>query len=218
MLYDDLIINENTSKEYIKQVVYKPKKRQRKALKNTLFALCFILLLCFNILFIFDAIDSPFTNKVLYTVQSMFTGKPTNELFEDGSRVFFVNWLFNINQNNNKEPLPTLKLAKNVTGYELENKSLIYEIHDSIVYCNAAGIVKNISSDDNGNKQITIMHGGGYLSVYENIDCVGIITGERVELGQILAFTSTDNFVCFSLTKDNIKVGLNIDDVGNILY
>lgn len=218
MLYEDLIVKENASKEYIKQVIYKPRKKQHKVLKNTVFALCFIFLLCFNVLFIFDTIDSPFTNKVLYTVQSMFTGKPTNELFEDGSRVFFVNWMLNINKENNSETLPTLKLAKNVTGYEFENKSLIYEVNDSIVYCNAGGIVKGISSDDNGNKQIVIMHGGGYLSIYENIDCVGIIAGERVELGQLLAFTSNDNFICFSLTKDNKKVNLNIDTLGNILY
>lgn len=218
MLYEDLIVKNNTTVEYCVDIKYKARKREHKMLKNTIFALCFVFLLCFNVLFIFDTIDTPFTNRVLYTIQSMFIDKPTNELFEDGSRVFFVNWLLNINQTTKTEKLPDIELAKNITGYELEYKTLIYEVNDSIVYCNAGGIVKSIASDDNGNKQIVISHGGGYLSIYENIDCVGVIAGEMVEMGQILALTASDNFVCYYLMKNDEIVELNIDEVGNVLY
>ncbi len=205
MKYEELNIT-NLNNSYVSPLEVKYINRNRhKALKNSIFGMVFLCLLSFNVLFIMDAIDTPFTNKVLHTVKSIFA-KPTDELFDDDSEVFFVAWLLGVQSSD--EPLEFVSPVKHSMSSK-EGKDLLIQNLGNVVYATEAGKVSKLEYNDSGLKYMEITHASGVVSVYDNLDFVGVVVGDTVTKGQLIA--SSKNLT-FSIIKGNDKVDIEISD------
>ena len=205
MKYEELTIS-NPNNSYISPIEVKYVNRNKhKALKNSIFGMVFLCLLTFNVLFIMDAIDTPFTNKVLYTVQSIFK-KPTDELFDDGSKVFFVAWLLNIPTDDGV--LDFVSPVKH-SDVSKEGKDLVIQNAGKVVYATERGKVSKLEYNESGLKYMEITHPNGVISTYDNLDFVGVVTGDVVTKGQLIASSSEE--LIFSIVKDGEKMDIDIN-------
>lgn len=206
MKYEELTIT-NPNNSYISPIEVKYINRNKhKALKNSIFGMVFLCLLTFNVLFIMDAINTPFTNRVLYTVQSIFK-KPTDELFEDGSEVFFVAWLLNVPTDDGV--LEFVSPVKH-SAISKEGEDLVIQNAGKVVYATERGKVSKLEYNDSGLKYMEITHPNGVVSSYENLDFVGVVMGDTVTKGQLIA-TSGEKLI-FSLAKNGEKLDIAIND------
>ena len=205
MKYEELeITNSNNSYSCPIDVKYiNPNKH--KVLKNSIFGMVFLCLFTFNVLFIMDAINTPFTNKALYTIQSIFK-KPTDELFDDGSEVFFVNWLLNIPVDDGKVEFVSPVKHSN---YTKSNGTLVINNAGKVVYATERGKISKLEYNDSGYKYMEITHPSGYVSCYNNLDFVGVVLGDSVTSGQLLG--SSEGDLEFSIQKNNNIIDIDIN-------
>lgn len=202
---DNIIIDKENSK-----------KSRYKYTKFALWTISFIVLICFNTLFIFDLLNTSFTNRILYVVEQMFSAKPTTELFDDNSEVFFVAWLLNLAPEINADELSFVKPMNDAVVTSSNN---VYYINgnQNVVYASESGKVVNIEVVNNI-KSIYIEHGGGYVSKYSNIDYTGVIMGQIVDKSQPIASISETKNLIFTITIDNENLQLNFQDNGVIEF
>ena len=211
MRYDEIDIVDSNGSYYSPVNIKYVYKNRHKWLKNTIFGITFLCMLVFNVLFIMDAINTPFTNRVLYTVQNILK-KPTDELFGDDSEVFFVNWLLNIPYDDGKVQFVSPVKHSN---YHKVNNVLCIENAGKVVYSVERGTVTLLEYNDDGNKYMEITHPSGFVSTYNGLDFVGAVLGDVVACGQLVG--SSVNTLEFCLLKNGERVSIDLSQEGLVL-
>ena len=208
MRYEDIVTNENVCFENSNVITYTKKKKRKinKTLMLTFF--------CFVVLLVLQFVNTGFTNELLRTINSITqVGKPTAELFDEEANVFFVSF-FNSISLGNKLPgefqLPIVYKSIDTNGDVIKLVAA-----NNVVVSGYDGQVKKIAIED-GKKIVFIEHSGGLVSKYENLEYVGVISGQIIKQGMTigsikqgdelkLSFMIRNNPVNFEIVNDKVR-------------
>lgn len=208
MRYEDIVTNENVCFENSNVTTYTKKKKRKinKTLMLTFF--------CFVVLLVLQFVNTGFTNELLRTINSITqVGKPTAELFDEEANVFFVSF-FNSISLGNKLPgefqLPIVYKSIDTNGDVIKLVAA-----NNVVVSGYDGQVKKIAIED-GKKIVFIEHSGGLVSKYENLEYVGVISGQIIKQGMTigsikqgdelkLSFMIRNNPVNFEIVNDKVR-------------
>ncbi len=208
MKYEDVVVGENYCFENNNVITYHKKKKIKFSKTLILSVICFLSL------FSLQFINSNFTRDLLQTFNAITqVGKPTAELFDEEGNVFFVSF-FNSISLGNKVPktfqVPIIYKSINCNGEMVE-----FVPANNIVSVGYDGQVRNITIE-NGKKIVYIEHSGGLVSRYENLEYVGVVTGQIVrqgmEIGSMkegekltLSFTIKSKQATFKIENETIR-------------
>jgi len=125
---------------------------------------------------------------------------PVSSLYNDNSDVIFTNGTITGEVLGFYVPV--------IGNYELaEDGTITFLITNSImIKASESGVVDGVGVTNNGIKYIKIKHSEDVFSLIENVDIVGIETGEIVKRGQDIATAKEGSKVYFQLFKDNMKI------------
>ncbi len=205
MKYEDVITTENKCYQNEQAIFY---HRKKKKISKT----AVITLLVFALLIGLACVNTTFTNEVLTTFNAITqVGKPTADLFDENSNVFFVSFFNSVNLGSH---VPE-KFILPFTPQTVDSNGVIANFTSvgSIVSCGARGIVKNVCLENNI-KVVYIEHAGNLVSRYENLEYVGVAVGqlinEKATIGSVrnsdilkLSFKLKGEDAHFNL-KDNV--------------
>ena len=204
MKYDDVLKKENNCFENTNVIVYKKKKRLR--FNKTLL----LAIMCFVTLFSLQFINTNFTNNLLKTFNSITqVGKPTAELFDEEGNVFFVSF-FNTISLGNKLPkefdIPVIFKQIECNGNVVKMTSA-----SNVVKVGYDGQVKKITLE-NEKKIVYIEHAGGLVSRYENLEYVGVISGQIVKRGSTIGSITEGKELILSFTIKNNAAKIEVEN------
>lgn len=204
MRYEDVVTNENVCFENSNVVTYTKKKKLKI---NKVFILSFF---CFAILMVLQFVNTSFTNDLLRTVNSITqVGKPTAELFDEEANVFFVSF-FNSISLGNKLPVE-FQLPLVYKDIDTNGDVIKLVAANNVVAAGYDGQVKKIEIDD-GRKIVFIEHSGGLVSKYENLEYVGVISGQIIKQGMTIGSIKQGDELKLSFMIKNNPVKFEIEN------
>jgi hypothetical protein len=193
MKYEDLTYECKNYKQYKINIKYKKRK-----LLNKIFMPLLIILIVFTFLFAVSSIDSVFTNNLMQ-VFSQMTARPTTSLFDDNSKVYFVNSFYNLGESYKSEKLI---LPQNIENYTLENNEINLSLKDNQLISCGSGIITKVYTE-NGYENVILKFFNGMTICYAgNINLI-VKLGEEVKQNQIIGLASGNLKLTFN---DNIKI------------
>lgn len=205
MKYEDVVVKENNCFQNDNNITYRRKQRRKKVNKTLLLSV-----ICFVTLFGLRVINTDFTNNLLETFNSISqVGKPTAELFDENSNVFFVSFFNSINLG---AKIPqSFKLPVVCEKYECNGTNAVFTPANKVVVSGYDGQVKKIAVE-NEKKVVYIEHSGGLISRYENFNYVGVITGQIVKQGGTIGSIADGEKLTLSFTLKNNSISFEIKE------
>ena len=221
MKYEDLNKGDFLSYTWNQSIEYQLSKKQvrskYKYTKIAVFSMSAIILLVFNVLFIFDLINCNFTNNVLFTVKQMFS-KPISPLFEDESDVFFVGWILGLVENSNINLEDTeFVVPITLNSSEEYEQGYLLSGNENVVYASSYGRVSKIAVE-NGCKLLEITHYNGIVTRYCNLQYVGVILGQLVDKKQAIGSIASNTPLQFEIDQNGETIVYDIDENGVITF
>ena len=181
-------------------------KKKNLAKKMLNFAKKHLLVLCVGSVFLFMFFCDNFGGSIgknlmdnLRAVSTSFT--PTTDLFDDGSEVSFVSYLFGFSTYQKKESA-SFSLPTNQENISLSDDYLSYKY---------SGIIKSISDGkilatgytQNGEKYVEIEHNEGYSSRYVGLEYIGASTGANLRRGNGVGMCSKEHICKVYIYKNS---------------
>lgn len=204
MKYEDVIVKENNCFENSNVITYQKKKRKR--ISKT-----FILsMFCFATLASLQLINTKFTNDVMQTFNMISqVGKPTAELFDENSNVFFVSFFDSISLGS-KLPSEVLMPVK-YKDVKSNGSVVVITPANNIISSTYDGQVKKIAVEDE-KKVVYVEHTGGLVTRYENVEYIGVVVGQIVKQGSTIGSMKNGEDLTLSFTIKNSAARFEIND------
>lgn len=132
-------------------------------------------------------------------IQTMATVyNPVNSLYNDNSDIVFTSM-----SNSLSFSLPIMGSLYEI----LSDGTIEFFGHKSImIKTSELGVVEDVFINEDSKKCIKIRHADNVFSIVENIDIVGVNTGDIVKKGQDIATIRLDSRIKFSIYINNTKV------------
>ena len=152
----------------------------------------FCVALIFLFMFFCDNVGGTFGKNLMDNLRSVAnTFTPTTDLFDDGSEVSFVSYLFGF-QNQTKQEKAVFSYPTNQPNTSNTDECLSYK-YTGVVCAISDGKVFATGYNQNGEKYVEIEHNEGYTSKYVGLEYVGTSTGAKVRRGNGIGVSSKDH-------------------------
>ena len=180
------------------KIIYKRSKKRY----SLLMSLC---LFCIVSFITFFSLGGTNVQQVGSFISYLFD--PVNSLYSDNSSIVFTSInMISKDKLNFVVPIITSNVEIDTLG------NIVFQVDNAImVKSPEAGVVEEVGQTIDGVKYIKIVHSINVTSIIENLDIIGVQSGEIIKSGQDIATAKVGSKVTLKLFEDEIQVvGLKI--------
>lgn len=144
------------------------------------YSVLLIVLFIFLFLFACDHFGTRTGSAIIEDLRSIATTfTPTTDLFDDGSEVSFVSYLFGMNSVRKDAKIAFYHPTSNIDISSTDD-CLMYDFSGTIASI-SSGIVSAVGYSPDGEKYVEIEHAQGYKSCYMGLSTIGVSSGQSIE-------------------------------------
>lgn len=130
-------------------------------------------------------------------IKNTLTTQSKDKLFDD------IEFVFNLNDNNYERNAGFIYPCNSINISTNPNQ-LVYKC-DGIVMAMSNGMVKSMGIDEDNNRYLVLAHNEGYVTHYAGIEYFGVVIGERVGAGMVIATCNSLINMSVTIYKNNTQ-------------